>query len=163
MLSIHQKTCRKFFFEKFLKVRASPRFADNFRQVFWCMHQSQKTFRKFHAIWTRSNFQKLFETCFSISYTRKLAEIYCRNIFRQYISASFLVYDIEKQVSKSFWKFERVQIAWNFRKVFWLWCIHQKTCRKLSANLGDARTFKNFSKKNFRQVFWCMDNIILSL
>ena len=106
MPSIHQKTFRKLLFEKFLKVRASSRFADNFRKVFWCMHQCQKTFRKFYANLVRArtfgkflklsksfwNFQKLSESCFSISYTRKLSDIFCRNIFRQKMSESFLVY-----------------------------------------------------------------------
>ena len=115
MLSIHQKTFRKLLFEKFLKVRASSRFADNFRKVFWCMHQFQKlfetfmqleharTFKKFLKVWkTFRNFQKLSESCFSISYTRELSDIFCRNIFRQKMSESSLVYDIEKQLSESF-------------------------------------------------------------
>ena len=104
MASIHQKTFRKLLFEKFLKVRASSRFADNFRKVFWCMHQFQKlfetfmqleharTFKKFLKVWkTFRNFQKLSESCFSISYTRKY---FSKSNFRQKLSESFLVYGL---------------------------------------------------------------------
>ena len=102
---------------------------------FWKFRKLFETLEKFLKL------QKLFETCFSISYTRKLAEIYCRNIFRQYISASFLVYE-QHYVDHTPENLPKV----FFRKVFESSSVF-KICRQLSESfLVYALESKNFPK-----------------